>query len=133
MIFRCEHCGREFSYRASLRNHIKTHDNTIDKILHEISKESIQPEQLRDIERNDEEKDQESEEMIIITEEETQLENMNDMSYDYENQLGEELVNVYEEDVFERELAGVYEEELINTDDDDDQVCFILLRSYKIC
>ena len=133
MIFRCEHCGREFSRRASLRNHIKTHDNAIDKILHEISKESIQPEQLRDIERNDEEKDQESEEMIIITEEETQLENMNDMSYDYEDQLGEELVNVYEEDVFERELAGVCEEELVNTDDDDDQVCFILLRSYKIC
>ena len=41
--YTCSTCGREFSRHASLRNHIKTHDNTdIDRILQEVSKEIVQ-------------------------------------------------------------------------------------------
>ncbi|CAG8716363.1 11557_t:CDS:1 [Funneliformis mosseae] len=104
MIFRCKHCEGEFCYCVSLQNYIKTHDNAIDKILHKISKESIQLKQFRNIERNDKKKTKKVK---------------NEMSYDYENQLGEELVNIYEKNIFERELASICEEELVNTNDDD--------------
>jgi hypothetical protein len=39
MIFQCPHCSREFQRRAALRNHIKTHENVIDKYIHEIEEE----------------------------------------------------------------------------------------------
>ena len=39
MTFQCPHCSREFQRRAALRNHIKTHENVIDKYIHEIEEE----------------------------------------------------------------------------------------------
>lgn len=35
----CSTCGRIFSRRSSLRNHVKTHDDEVDRILREISEE----------------------------------------------------------------------------------------------
>ena len=126
MHYWCEHYGREFSRHASLRNHIKTHDSAIDRILHEISEESVQSEQVRDIERNNKEKNQESEEMITITEENNQLESENDMSYDYKDQLESENDMSYDYENQGEELVNVLEGELINTNDEDDQVCLNL-------
>src|ERR1043165_141469 len=38
--YTCSTCGITFNKRASLRNHIKTHDNTdIDRILREVAEE----------------------------------------------------------------------------------------------
>ena len=42
MPHECTHCGRVFSRRTALRNHIKTHGSRIDRILKEIAKESNQ-------------------------------------------------------------------------------------------
>ena len=62
MVHRCEQCNREFSRRIALQNHIKTHNSELDRILHEISKESNQ-----EVENTDEESGREGgEEMIII-------------------------------------------------------------------
>ncbi|GBC40413.1 hypothetical protein GLOIN_2v1784311 [Rhizophagus irregularis DAOM 181602=DAOM 197198] len=38
-IYSCPHCERVFSRRASLQNHVKTHDDIIDKVLREIAEE----------------------------------------------------------------------------------------------
>ena len=40
MPHECSHCGRVFSRRTALRNHIKTHGSRIDRILEEIAEES---------------------------------------------------------------------------------------------
>ena len=37
----CKICGREFSCFSSLRNHIKTHDDVVDRVLREISEEGV--------------------------------------------------------------------------------------------
>jgi|SRR5438045_8878710 len=37
----CKICGREFSHFSSLRNHIKTHDNVVNRVLREISEEGV--------------------------------------------------------------------------------------------
>ena len=39
--FTCKICGREFSHFSSLRNHIKTHDNVVNRVLREISEEGV--------------------------------------------------------------------------------------------
>ena len=77
MQHECPHCGRVFSRRTALRNHIKTHDNKIDRILEEIAEESTQQaseEEVRNVdEQNDpndpieseEEMNYEDQEMII--------------------------------------------------------------------
>ena len=62
MVHWCEQCNWEFSCHTALRNHIKTHDSELDRILHEISKESNQ-----EVKNTDEESGREGgEEMIII-------------------------------------------------------------------
>jgi uncharacterized Zn-finger protein len=40
MHFQCPWCLRDFTRRAALRNHIKTHDSKIDRILQEIVQEN---------------------------------------------------------------------------------------------
>jgi len=37
----CKICEREFSHFSSLRNHIKTHDDVVDRVLREISEEGV--------------------------------------------------------------------------------------------
>ena len=39
MQYQCPHCTRVFSRHTALRNHVKTHDSRIDKILEQISAE----------------------------------------------------------------------------------------------
>lgn len=39
MPFQCPQCLREFQRRAALRNHVKTHENVIDKYIEEIVEE----------------------------------------------------------------------------------------------
>ena len=51
MPFKCPNCTRDFSRRASLRNHIKVHNDTIEKLLWEIVKERKR-ESLMEIENN---------------------------------------------------------------------------------
>ena len=41
--YTCTTCGREFSRRSSLRNHVKVHNNAaVDRVLHEITEEVAQ-------------------------------------------------------------------------------------------
>ena len=63
---------KDFSRHTALRNHIKTHESEIDRILREIAEESEE-----EVERNDEESGWVSGEKMIIIEEESEDE-MND-------------------------------------------------------
>ena len=38
----CPICERVFSHRSSLRNHVKTHENIVDRVLREISEDTRQ-------------------------------------------------------------------------------------------
>ena len=38
----CPNCERVFSRRSSLRNHVKTHENIVDRVLREISEDTRQ-------------------------------------------------------------------------------------------
>ena len=40
MRFHCPYCTRDFTRRAALRNHIKTHDTKVDKALQRIAEEA---------------------------------------------------------------------------------------------
>ena len=40
MRFHCSYCTRDFTRRAALRNHIKTHDTKVDKALQRIAEEA---------------------------------------------------------------------------------------------
>ena len=40
MHFHCPYCTRDFTCRAALRNHIKTHDTKVDKALQRIAEEA---------------------------------------------------------------------------------------------
>src|SRR5436190_23374182 len=149
MRYQCPHCERDFSRHTALRNHIKTHESEIDRILREIAEESEE-----DIERNDEKSGRVSGEKMIIIEEESedevnddevsdedQLLEENEMNDDY--YINEELVDVQEEEIFDvqEELVDVQEEELVNIqeemivvqeelvedDGSDDQVSFSLI------
>jgi uncharacterized C2H2 Zn-finger protein len=35
----CPQCERVFSRRSSLRNHVRTHDSVVDRVLREIAEE----------------------------------------------------------------------------------------------
>src|SRR3954452_17499188 len=150
LLLKCSQCGKKFTLRAAFWNHIKIHNSSIDKILYAIAEENDQEEQLRNIEKNDEESTQESgEEMTII--EDNQLESENEMNYEvqldeekmnngdnylnedvHEEELvddhEEELVDDHEEELVheddEEKLSDIEEEELINADDNDNQVKF---------
>ena len=40
MCFHCPYCTRDFTHRAALRNHVKTHDTKVDKALQRIAEEA---------------------------------------------------------------------------------------------
>src|SRR6266487_3233270 len=41
MRFHCPYCTRDFTRRAALRNHVKTHDTKVDKALQRIAEEAV--------------------------------------------------------------------------------------------
>ena len=133
MSYQCPQCKRDFSHHTALRNHIKTHESEIDRILREIAEESEE-----EVERNDEESGRVSGEKMIIIEEESedemndevndedQLLEENKMNDDY--YINEELVDVQEEELVNvQEEMIVVQEELVEDDGSDDQVRFSLI------
>src|SRR5213082_470630 len=62
----CPQCERVFSHRASLQNHVRSHDSIVDRVLREIAdeveeevihKEEVIREQLIEIDANDNEQE----------------------------------------------------------------------------
>ena len=57
----CSQCERVFSHRASLRNHVKSHDSVVDIVLREIADEIEEEmnvcEQLMEIDVSDDERE----------------------------------------------------------------------------
>ena len=107
MRYQCQHCGRKFSHRTALRNHMKTHDGgIIDRILDEIAEENTQLVENEEEARNDQiENDDENQEMID-TEELEELNNVEEELID----VDKEMINVDER--LEEELIDTDEEEL---------------------
>src|SRR5437868_3780138 len=91
------HCGRVFSCRTALRNHIKTHGSRIDRILEEIA-ESNQQANEEGVEQHD------------------QIES--DIVMNYEDQ---ELVNVEEMDI-EDDIEEEEEEEEVEEEEEEEEV-----------
>lgn len=133
MQFECTHCGRVFSRRTALRNHIKTHDSVIDRILEGTVGESNQQASEEEVIN-----DQREEELVNAEYLEEEMINANEelINPDEEmintEELNEELINVDEErleerleEELEKELEEELEEEMINATD---QVRFNLLQ-----
>src|SRR6185369_1987812 len=110
MPHECPHCGRVFSRRTALRNHIKTHGSRIDRILEEIAEESNQQANEEGVEQHDQ-----IESDIVMNYEDQELVNVEEM--DIEDDIEEEE----EEEELKEELK---EEELEELIDDDVQVRF---------
>ena len=62
----CPQCERVFSHRASLWNHVRSHDSVVDRVLREIAdeveeevirKEEVIREQLMEIDASDNERE----------------------------------------------------------------------------
>jgi len=115
MPHECSHCGRVFSRRTALRNHIKTHGSRIDRILEEIAEESNQQANEEGVEQHDQ-----IESDIVMNYEDQELVNVEEM--DIEDDIEEELEEELEEEELEEE--ELEEEELEELIDDDVQVRF---------
>src|SRR5215471_527301 len=103
--YTCSTCGREFSRRSSLRNHVKTHDDEVDRVLREISEELNHEENVHEqpVELNNDE--------LIETElndskqqrEEEKLSDIEQVLEGVEEEDGEEKEIVEEEETVEEE------------------------------
>ena len=107
----CPNCERVFSRRSSLRNHVKTHENIVDRVLREISEDTRQEdaasggeqqfgqeenpvfgdEQRGDEQREEEEEEeQEEQEEQKFEEEEQEFEEEEEQEFEEENPEEEE-------------------------------------------
>src|SRR5207244_11947540 len=85
MPHECSHCGRVFSRRTALRNHIKTHSSRIDRILEEIAEESNQQANEEGVEQHEQ-----IESDIVMNYEDKEL--LNGEAMDIEGDIEEEEV-----------------------------------------
>ncbi|PKY32672.1 hypothetical protein RhiirB3_492722 [Rhizophagus irregularis] len=120
-IYSCPHCERVFSRRASLRNHVKTHDDIIDKVLREIAEEvEHEQEEVGDDERLEEASYEEGEEERGSTNNDEVQE---EVSYEEESEDNDEVL----EDVNykgEGEDEGEEEEEGSDNDEQLEEVSY---------
>src|SRR3989337_2560347 len=88
----CPICERVFSRRSSLRNHVKTHGNIVDRVLREISEDTRQedavPGEEQDFEK--EEQDFEEEEQEFEEEEQEEVKEQEEVEFEEEEQEFEE-------------------------------------------
>ncbi|EXX62937.1 hypothetical protein RirG_157060 [Rhizophagus irregularis DAOM 197198w] len=108
VIYSCPHCERVFSRHASLRNHVKTHDDIIDKVLREIAEEvEHEQEEVGDDERLEEVSYEEGEEERGSTNNDEVQE---EVSYEEESEDNDEVL----EDVNYEEEREDNDEEVID-------------------
>src|SRR2546427_769875 len=119
MPHKCSHCGRVFSRRTALRNHIKTHGSRIDRILEEIAEKSNQQANEEGVEKHDQ-----IESDIVMNYENQELVNVEEMDIEEDIKEEEEEEEEEEEIEEEKEEEEVEEEELEELIDNDVQVRF---------
>jgi len=100
----CPNCERVFSRRSSLRNHVKTHENIVDRVLREISEDTRQEDAASgdeqqfgqeenpvfgDEQRGDEQREEEQQE-FEEEEEEQEFEEEEEQEFEEENPEEEE-------------------------------------------
>ena len=129
----CPNCERVFSRRSSLRNHVKTHENIVDRVLREISEDTRQEDAASDGEqqfgqeenpvfgdeqRGDEQREEEEEkeqeeqqEQEFEEEEEQEFEEEEEQEFEEEQQEFEEEQQEFEEEEQEFEEENPEEEE----------------------
>ena len=98
----CPNCERVFSCRSSLRNHVKTHENIVDRVLREISEDTRQEDAAPDGEqqfgqeetpvfgdeqRGDEQREEEEQEFEEEEEQEFEEENPEEEGYSSHSSL----------------------------------------------
>ena len=132
MHFQCPHCARDFTRRASLRNHIKTHSNIIQRILEEIAQndneQQQQPEtaeydddqldQLEDDEQLDQLDQLEDDEQLDLKDDNGQQQQLNLNNDEEQLMLEEDVENDDEEQLMlEEEDAENDDEEMFDIDE----------------
>lgn len=95
----CPQCERVFSRRASLRNHVRSHDSVVDRVLREIAdeREDVSDNEREDVSDNEQE-DTSDDEQEDVSDNERQIE-----LSDNEHQEEEEQLELSDEEVKEVE------------------------------
>ena len=121
--YTCSTCGRIFNKRASLRNHIKTHDNTdIDRILHEVTDE-VEEANVRKLVGLS---DNEPIKMVLSYDESNKVEELSSSIQQLEEVVAEEDIiieeneEIVEEGEEEEEMIEEEEEEIIEEEETND-------------
>jgi uncharacterized Zn-finger protein len=121
MTFQCPHCSRDFSRRASLRNHMRTHENVIERYLQEIEEERNNP-VIIDEEQHDNILEETRFDLESILDDEQLDERQRDIEYDTEEEMDiEREPNVEEEDDDDQNIEEMDDDENVEEEDDDDE------------
>ena len=112
--YTCSTCGRIFNKRASLRNHIKTHDNTdIDRILREVTDE-VEEANVRKLVGLS---DNELIKMVLSYDESNKVEELSSSIQQLEEVVAEEDIIIEENEEIVEE--GEEEEEMIEEEEEE--------------
>jgi hypothetical protein len=121
--YTCSTCERTFNKRASLRNHIKTHDNTdIDRILREVTDE-VEEANVRKLVGLS---DNEPIKMVLSYDESNKVEELSSSIQQLEEVVAEEDIiieeneEIVEEGEEEEEMIEEEEEEIIEEEETND-------------
>ena len=102
----CPNCERVFSRRSSLRNHVKTHENIVDRVLREISEDTRQ----EDAASGDEQQFGQ-EENPVFGDEQRGDEQCEEEQQEFEEEEEQEFEEEQQQQEFEEEEEQEFEEE----------------------
>jgi len=103
----CPNCERVFSRRSSLRNHVKTHENIVDRVLREISEDTRQ----EDAASGDEQQFGQEENPVFGDEQRGDEQREEEQQEFEEEEEQQEFEEEEEEQEFEEEEQQEFEEE----------------------
>src|SRR6266496_1642588 len=123
MTFQCPHCSRDFSRRAALRNHMRTHENVIERYLQEIEEERNNP-VIIDEEQHDNTLEETRFDLESFLDDEQLDERQRNIEYDTEEEMDierEPIVEEEEEDDDQDIEEKDDDDENIEEEDEDDE------------
>ena len=122
MTFQCPHCSRDFSRRAALRNHMRTHENVIERYLQEIEEERNNP-VIIDEEQHDNTLEETRFDLESFLDDEQLDERQRNIEYDTEEEMDIEREPIVEEeeDDDDQNIEKMDDDENVEEENDDDE------------